>query len=126
MTLLQWLCSALAPRPARKRQPTRRLGVEPLEDRTTPSTLTVLNTNDGGAGSLRQALLDAAPGDTVAFQAGVTGTIHLGSTLSIDKSLTLTGPGRDLLTVSGGNYASGGSSVTDFLVPAGSTRPSPV
>ena len=30
-------------------------------------TLTVSNTNDSGAGSLRQAIADAAPGDTIDF-----------------------------------------------------------
>jgi hypothetical protein len=29
--------------------------------------LTVINSNDSGAGSLRQAILDAAPGDTIDF-----------------------------------------------------------
>ena len=33
--------------------------LEALEDRCLPSTFTVLNTADGGAGSLRQAILDA-------------------------------------------------------------------
>jgi len=36
------------------------------------ATLTVLNGNDSGAGSLRQAIADAAAGDTINFQAGVT------------------------------------------------------
>src|SRR3954454_13860884 len=42
-----------------------------------PNVVTVLNTNDAGAGSLRQAIISAAPGDTVVFNAGVTGTITL-------------------------------------------------
>jgi thiol-disulfide isomerase/thioredoxin len=54
-----------------------------LEDRTVPSTLTVLNNLDSGPGSLRQAILDAdsSPGlDTICFRIG-TGpqTIHVGS-----------------------------------------------
>jgi hypothetical protein len=85
------------------RPPARRLVLEPLEDRTVPSTLTVLNTDDSGAGSLRQAILDAAPGDTVAFAANVTGTIALSDYLTVDKPLTITGPGRDRLTLSGRN-----------------------
>ena len=44
-------------------RPARRNGVRPhlesLEDRCLPSTFTVLNTNDSGAGSLRQPILDA-------------------------------------------------------------------
>jgi hypothetical protein len=39
-----------------------RLGVECLEGREMPATFTVVNTNDGGPGSLRQALLDAYDG----------------------------------------------------------------
>src|SRR5258708_5274186 len=36
-----------------------RLTVERLEDRAVPATLTVTTTADGGAGSLRQAILDS-------------------------------------------------------------------
>jgi hypothetical protein len=63
------------------------------------NTITVTNTNDDGPGSLRQALVDANGGDTITF--AVTGTIGLTSTeLVIDKTLTLSGPGPDLLAVS--------------------------
>src|SRR5262249_53058929 len=47
--------------------------LERLEDRTVPSTFTVTNTLDSGAGSLRQAILDANDSsnvggpDTIAF-----------------------------------------------------------
>jgi hypothetical protein len=48
---------------------------------------------------LRQALVDANGGDTITF--AVTGTIGLTSAeLVIDKNLTLSGPGPDLLAVS--------------------------
>jgi hypothetical protein len=54
-----------------------------LEDRTVPSTLTVLNNLDSGPGSLRQAILDADsnPGlDTICFRIGTGArTIHVGS-----------------------------------------------
>ncbi len=64
------------------------------------ATITVTNTNDIGPGSLRQAILDAAPGDTINFS--VTGTITLTSgQLVINKDLTIQGPGANLLTVSG-------------------------
>jgi hypothetical protein len=33
--------------------------LEGVEDRLAPATFTVANTNDSGAGSLRQAILDA-------------------------------------------------------------------
>lgn len=76
---------------------------------TNPATLTVLsatsitvsNTNDSGAGSLRRAIADICPGGTIAF--GVTGTISLTSgALAIAKDLTLTGPGAASLSLNGG------------------------
>jgi hypothetical protein len=63
-------------------------------------TLTVTNTNDSGPGSLRQALVDANDGDTIDF--AVTGTIGLTTgELSVDKSITISGPGADNLAVNG-------------------------
>jgi hypothetical protein len=62
-------------------------------------TITVTNTNDSGPGSLRQALVDANDGDTITFV--VTGTIGLTSgELSVDKNVTISGPGPDMLAVS--------------------------
>src|SRR6266498_2799533 len=64
------------------------------------ATITVTNTNDSGAGSLRQALLDASDGDTITF--AVTGTIGLTSgELLVDKSITISGPGSGSLAVDG-------------------------
>ena len=66
------------------------------------ATITVTNTNDSGPSSLRQAILDAASGDTIIF--GVTGTITLTSgVLIVDKNLTIIGPGAPGLAISGGN-----------------------
>jgi predicted outer membrane repeat protein len=69
------------------------------------ATFDVNNTNDSGAGSLRQAILDAnaAVGpDTIMFS--VTGTITLASTLpSISEDVTIDGPGASSLTISGNN-----------------------
>src|SRR5262245_28342614 len=45
-----------------------RPGIEHLEDRTTPATLFVTNTDDSGDGSLRDRIADAVSGDTIAFQ----------------------------------------------------------
>jgi hypothetical protein len=68
------------------------------------ATITVMNTNDSGAGSLRQAIADAASGDTIDFAAGVAGTITLTTgELAINKNLTINGPGAKVLTVSGNN-----------------------
>jgi hypothetical protein len=64
------------------------------------TTITVINTNDSGAGSLRQALADANDGDTIDF--AVTGTIGLTTgELLIDKSVTISGPGAAILAVDG-------------------------
>lgn len=68
------------------------------------ATITVSNTDDSGAGSLRQAIADAVSGDVIEFDSGVTGTIILTSgQLTINKSLTINGPGADVLAISGGN-----------------------
>ena len=55
---------------------------------------------DSGPGSLREAVLNAKPGDSVTF--GVTGKITLASQIVVDKSLDIVGPGMDKLTISGG------------------------
>ena len=68
------------------------------------SIITVTNTHDSGSGSLRQALRVANDGDTVNF--AVTGTITLTSGgLPVNKSLTISGPGKDQLSIDG-NQAS--------------------
>lgn len=90
--------------PARKLNSIR-LRVEPLEDRTVPSTFWVTNTRDAGPGSLRQALLDATarPGaDVIRFRPAAEGTITLTSELVLTDELTVRGPGPGRLTVSGG------------------------
>ena len=66
------------------------------------ATLTVTNLNDTGAGSLRQAIADASPGDTIDF--AVTGTITLTSgQLTINNDLVISGPGSGDLNISGNN-----------------------
>ncbi len=75
-----------------------------------PMTFHVTNTNDGGDGSLRQAMLDAEsnPGDdTILFDSDLTGTISLASDLpALDEGVTITGPGSGKVTVDGGTYYS--------------------
>jgi hypothetical protein len=70
---------------------------------TTPTraaSITVTNTNDSGLGSLRHALAMANDGDTINF--AVTGTITLTSGgLSINKNITISGPGADQLSIDG-------------------------
>ena len=89
------------------------------------ATFTVTNTLNSGAGSLRQAVLDsnaAAGSDTIVFDAGVFSspqTIVLASSLSLDPAvgdwLSITGPGANLLTISGN------SAVRIFNVGSGDT-----
>ncbi len=71
------------------------------------ATFTVTNLNDNGAGSLRQAIVDAnaaAGADVIDFQAGLTGTITLTTgQLSLYDSVDIQGPGASVLTVSGNN-----------------------
>ncbi len=93
------------------------------------ATLTVTNTNDSGAGSLRQAIINAAAGDTIVFDSSVFSTpqtINLTTSdftpsggragLFINKSLTIVGPGARLLTVRR-------NSTTQFGIFANSGRP---
>jgi hypothetical protein len=65
----------------------------------------VLNVNDSGAGSLRQAIADATTGDIITFNLGAGGhVITLGSEAAINKNLTINGPGGgNLLVLSGGS-----------------------
>jgi hypothetical protein len=69
------------------------------------ATFTVMNLNNSGMGSLRQAILDAnaaAGTDTIEFQVGLTGTITLMSALpQVTQDLTINGPGAAVLIVSG-------------------------
>lgn len=72
-----------------------------------PGYITVMNTADSGAGSLRQAITDAnaRPGqDIINFQGTVRGTVVLQSELPVVTDLlTIAGPGRPVLTIDGNN-----------------------
>src|SRR5713101_1634406 len=64
-------------------------------------TITVVNTNDSGPGSLRQALVNANDGDTI-DATGVSGTILLTSgELQVTHNVTMNGPGAGSLAVNG-------------------------
>ena len=71
------------------------------------ATFTVINTNDSGAGSLRQAINDAnaaSGADTIVFNlSGCPCTITLRSTLITRDDVTINGPGARNLTISGNN-----------------------
>jgi predicted outer membrane repeat protein len=69
-----------------------------------PLVFTVTNTNDAGAGSLRQAVLDAnahlATGpDTISFAPGVGGTITLTADLIVLDGVEVQGPGAAKLAL---------------------------
>jgi CSLREA domain-containing protein len=63
----------------------------------------VTNTNDSGAGSLRQAIIDAnayADFNPIFFQSGLTGNVMLLSTLpDLTTSMSINGPGPNVFTV---------------------------
>jgi hypothetical protein len=61
----------------------------------------VINNSDSGAGSLRQAIIDACDASTITFNmAMVVSPISLTTAeLSINKNLTITGPGSSVLTI---------------------------
>jgi hypothetical protein len=68
------------------------------------SIITVTNLADNGAGTLRQAIADAASGDTINF--AVTGTITLtNGELLLTNNLNILGPGYKALALSASNLS---------------------
>jgi len=63
-------------------------------------TITVMNTNDSGAGSLRQALADANDGDKIDFSVSGAITLTTGELL-VNDNVTISGPGANILAVDG-------------------------
>jgi hypothetical protein len=111
-----------APSPARFARRRARLILEALEDRTVRSTFTVLNTNDSGVGSLREAidLANASVGVAESivfnynpllgtkFDDSTPDTITLTSgqlTLTDTATTTISGPGANPLAISGGGLS---------------------
>jgi hypothetical protein len=92
---------------SRCRRPQPRLSAVPrleaLEARDLPSTFTVTNLFDKGAGSLRAAVAAAGSGDAIDFAKGLHGTVTLKSQLSLTHGVTINGPGANQLSVSGNN-----------------------
>src|SRR5262249_1818169 len=92
--------------PNRKPRRPASLLVEQLEDRSVPSTFTVLNLHDGGSDSLRAAIAAAnanPDADVIRFANGLNGTIALSSQLSVTEDVTINGPRACKITVSGGD-----------------------
>lgn len=123
-----WIRASLARslgRPVRGAQTRTRLRFVALEDRRTPATFTVLNKDNAGIGSLRQAIVDAnaaAGADTIVFDsaffsAGRTIALTTGE-LSITDPVTITGPGAKQATVSGNKT----SRVFNINIPAPECR----
>jgi hypothetical protein len=78
----------------------------------------VTSTADSGAGSFRQAVLDAPAGSTISFNLPLPAIIPLTTgQIVINKSLIIQGPGSNLLTVR--NAAGGGPTNRIFMVSAG-------
>jgi len=123
-------CRRRAPRHLGRRQRSSSPYLEALEDWTLLSTFTVLNTADNGAGSLRQAILDAnsTPGlDTISFQINTGAqTIHVGSggfgplpalidPVIVDGSMQPGFKGQPLIELDGTNAGVGANGLADGL-----------
>ena len=87
------------------------------------ATLTVTSTNDSGAGSLRDTLASATPGDTINFDSSLAGkTIHLASIITLSQNVTIDGSALAVpVTVSGDSDSDGVGDVTIFMINSGVT-----
>lgn len=64
------------------------------------ATITVLNTNDSGAGSLRDAIATASAGDTIVFDGSLaSSTIQIATPLVVTETLTISGLGSGTLSI---------------------------
>jgi hypothetical protein len=91
-----------------------------------PGSFIVTNNQDSGPGSLRAVITNACNGAVVTFAPNVTGAITLTSgQLDIEKSVTISGPGANVLAVSGGGqsrvFAIGLSNVANTVIISGLT-----
>ncbi len=76
------------------------------------ATITVTSSANSGAGTLRQAVIDAGSGDTIEFDGSVTQIDLTGSDIDITKNLTISGNGADVTKITGS------SSVGIFFINA--------
>lgn len=79
-------------------------------------TVTTLGDGVGVVGSLREKIAVANAGDTIVFQAGLSGQISLIDEIVINKNLIISGPGANVIRVSG-QFLS-----RVFNVPAGNVQ----
>lgn len=96
-----------------------------------PGSFVVTSSADSGPGSLRSIVSNACSGATVTFSSTISSIVLTGGELVISKSITINGPGANLLSISG-NHAtrvftvSAGASVVNIsglTIKDGSTRP---
>ncbi|MGL4422289.1 MAG: hypothetical protein ACRCZF_16585, partial [Gemmataceae bacterium] len=115
-----WNNRPQAERPALRAYNQFQLMLNLLEDRSVPATLTVTNTADAGAGSLRDTIAAAAINDDIVFDPAVFSVpqvIQLTSgQISVTKSITITGPGKDLLSIQGAVAASASNRIFNINV----------
>ncbi|HNS51550.1 MAG TPA: choice-of-anchor Q domain-containing protein [Anaerolineae bacterium] len=78
-----------------------------------PASIVVTSAEDSGPGTLRQALADVATGGTITF--GDDMTIHLASTLTLGRDVTIDGTGH-AVTISGDSDQDGAGEVRVFDV----------
>ncbi|KAB8146024.1 hypothetical protein F8S13_02800 [Chloroflexia bacterium SDU3-3] len=83
--------------------------------------MTVLNTNDSGVGSLRQAIADAAAGDTIIFDPSLSGATirlqNLTDSLTINKDLTIDGSALAAkITISGDTDNNGDGDIRVLVI----------
>ena len=83
-----WLRRTFAASPRAARPARRRLGVERLEARDVPSTLTVTSSADSGPGTLRDAIANAGPSGVIDFDPAVR-TVDLATSLTISTNVTV-------------------------------------
>ncbi len=109
--------------------PALRRMLETLEDRTAPAVVTVTTLSEAPAHtgtSLRDAISAANPGDTIQFQAGLSGAIDLSTAeggqggLALTKNVTIDGTGATI-TIEGGSSAGSSSNAEPFFVNSGVT-----
>ncbi|MDB6054697.1 MAG: hypothetical protein JWN25_2220 [Verrucomicrobiales bacterium] len=79
-------------------------------ERRAGAFVNVSNGADAGVGSLRQGMLDAAPGETINLPSSGTVSLTSGEILVNNKSINIVGPGADKLTIT----ANGNSRIFNF------------